>query len=99
MPPHDADNARSPTARPWGMSLTLRKRLAILLLLVGLPVYIVVAVNVVELFDRPHPALELLVFVVLGIVWAFPFRTLFRGVAAAPPADAATRDTGPRQDR
>ena len=68
------------------LSQKARKRLAILVLLVGLPVYIVVAVNVVELFDRPHPALELLVYVVLGIVWALPFRWLFRGVAAKTDA-------------
>lgn len=75
-----------------GLSLKWRKRLAILLLLVGLPVYVVVAMNIMVLFDRPHPLLELLIYLVLGIAWALPFRSLFRGVAAKP----AGEDEAPR---
>lgn len=62
-----------------------RKRLALLVLIVGLPVYIVVAVNVVALFDRPPIWLEFLVYVALGIVWALPLRSLFLGVGQEDP--------------
>ncbi len=31
-----------------------RRRLSLLILLVGMPLYIIVAVNVVDLFDRPR---------------------------------------------
>ena len=67
------------------MTYRTRKRLAALILLVALPLYIVVAVNVVELFDRPHPLLELLVFAVLGVLWALPLRRVFKGIGQADP--------------
>ena len=43
-----------------------RKRLSLLVLLVGLPLYILAAVSVVGMFDRPPILLELLVYIVLG---------------------------------
>jgi hypothetical protein len=74
------------TARSGGaMSYTTRKRLALLVLVVGLPLYIVVAVNLVELLGRPPIVIELLIYVVLGIVWALPFKALFRGLGRADP--------------
>lgn len=68
-----------------------RRRLALLILLVGLPLYIIVAVNVVGLFDRPPIWLELLVYVGLGILWALPFKAVFKGIGQADP-DAPPED-------
>lgn len=62
-----------------------RKRLSLLILLVGLPAYIVVAVTVVGLLDRPSIWVELAVYVVLGILWALPFKAVFRGVGQTDP--------------
>ncbi|MGD2001719.1 MAG: DUF2842 domain-containing protein [Paracoccaceae bacterium] len=62
-----------------------RRRLSLLILLVGLPLYIVVAVNVIALFDRPSILIEVLVYVSLGVLWAFPFKYVFRGVGQADP--------------
>lgn len=67
------------------LSYKTRRRLSLLILLVGLPLYIVVAVNVVALFDRPPIWLELLIYVALGIVWALPFKAVFRGIGQADP--------------
>lgn len=67
------------------MSYKTRKRLAILILLVGLPLYIVVTVNVVEMFERPGFLVELAVWVTLGIVWALPLKAIFKGVGQADP--------------
>ncbi len=67
------------------MTYRARKRWALFILMVGLPIYIVVAVNVVALFDRPGILVELAVYVVLGILWALPFRAVFRGVGRADP--------------
>lgn len=67
------------------LSYKTRRRLSLLILLVGLPLYIVVAVTVVGFFDRPPIWLELLVFVVLGILWALPFKAVFKGVGQADP--------------
>jgi hypothetical protein len=73
------------------MSYKTRKRLAILILLVGLPLYIVVAVNVVEWFGRPRFLVELVIWVALGIVWALPLKAVFKGIGQADP-DAPPRD-------
>jgi hypothetical protein len=67
------------------MTYRARRRWALFILVVGLPIYIVVAVNVVEMFDRPGILVELAVFVVLGILWALPFRAVFRGVGRPDP--------------
>ena len=68
-----------------------RRRLSLLILLVGLPLYIIVAVNVVGLFDRPPIWVELLIYIGLGILWALPFKAVFKGVGQADP-DAAPGD-------
>jgi hypothetical protein len=67
------------------MSYRARKRWALFILVVGLPIYVVVAVNVVALFDRPSILVELGVYVLLGILWALPFRAVFRGVGRPDP--------------
>ena len=51
----------------------------------ALPAYIVAAVSLVALFDRPPFWLELLIYVALGVVWAFPLKALFKGVGQADP--------------
>ena len=67
------------------LSYKARRRLSLLILLVGLPLYIVVAVNVIALFDRPSILVEVVVYVSLGVLWAFPFKYVFRGVGQADP--------------
>ena len=67
------------------LSYKARRRLSLLILLVGLPLYIIVAVNVIALFDRPSILVEVLVYVSLGVLWAFPFKYVFRGVGQADP--------------
>lgn len=62
-----------------------RRRLSLLILLVGLPAYIIVAVTVVTWLERPSLLVELLVYVVLGIVWALPFKFIFKGIGQADP--------------
>ena len=67
------------------LSYKARRRWSLVILLIGLPLYIIVAVNVVDLFDRPPFWLELLVFVALGFVWIMPFKFVFRGIGQADP--------------
>jgi hypothetical protein len=50
-----------------------------------LPLYIIVAVNVVALFERPSILIEVIIYVSLGMLWAFPFKYVFRGVGQADP--------------
>lgn len=67
------------------LSLKARKRWTLVILLVGLPVYIVVAVTILNWMGRPPLWLEFMVYVALGILWALPFRAIFRGVGQAEP--------------
>jgi hypothetical protein len=69
------------------MTYKTRKRLAILVLVLGLPAYIVVAVVVVGMFERPSILVELAIYIGLGVLWALPFRRLFLGIARPDPDD------------
>ncbi len=71
------------------MALTYktRRRLSALILLVGLPLYIFVAITVVSWFDRPPILVELLIYLGLGVLWALPFKYVFRGVGQPDPDD------------
>lgn len=62
-----------------------RRRLSLLILLVGLPLYVVAAVSVINMFERPGILLELGVYLTLGILWALPFRAIFRGIGKPDP--------------
>ncbi|MBP1805779.1 DUF2842 domain-containing protein [Rubellimicrobium aerolatum] len=72
------------------LSYRARRIWSLVILLVGLPAYVVVAVTVINLFDRPPFWLELLIYVALGIAWALPFKAVFRGVGREDPARPAT---------
>jgi predicted membrane channel-forming protein YqfA (hemolysin III family) len=67
------------------LSYRARKRLSILALVVGMPLYVVVAVTVVGLFDRPPVWLEIFIYVALGFLWILPLKRLFLGVAQPDP--------------
>ena len=67
------------------LSYKTRRRLALLMLLVGLPLYIAAAWYVTSLFDRPGVLVELAIYLVLGVVWALPLKAVFRGVGQADP--------------
>ena len=67
------------------LSYKSRRRWSLVILLIGLPLYIVAAVTVVNWLDRPSILLELLIYVVLGFLWILPFRAVFRGVGKANP--------------
>ena len=77
------------------LSYNARRRWSLVILLVGLPLYIVAAVNVVALFDRPSFLVELAVYVALGFLWALPFRFIFRGIGQADPDAKKTDGQGP----
>jgi hypothetical protein len=52
-------------------------------------------VNLIDLFDRPSFLVELVVYVALGIVWALPFRFIFRGIGQPDPDAKKTDGQGP----
>ncbi len=75
------------------LSYKARRRWSLVILLVGLPAYIVAAVAVMSTLDRPPLWLELFVYIALGVVWALPFKFVFRGVGKADP-NASDDTTG-----
>ncbi|WP_308916385.1 DUF2842 domain-containing protein [Jannaschia sp. LMIT008] len=77
------------------LSYKARKRWAFFILLIGMPVYVVVAVTVATWMgasDFPV-AVEFVMYAVLGIAWVFPFKAIFRGTAKPDP-DAPPEDDG-----
>ena len=67
------------------LSYKARRRWALVILLIGMPLYVVAAVTLVGLIERPSFLVELLIYVGLGFVWAVPFRFIFRGIGQADP--------------
>lgn len=67
------------------MSYKARRRWALVVLLVGMPAYVVVAVTIVNRLERPPFWLEAVIYVGLGFLWILPFRGLFRGIGQADP--------------
>ena len=72
------------------MSHKARKRWSIFVLVVGLPIYILVAVGIMSSLERPHFLIEALIYLALGILWALPLRFIFLGVGREDPG--ASRD-------
>lgn len=66
------------------MDLKTKKRLSLLILVLGLPAYIVVAVSLVNWMDARWGRLpiwaELLVYVGLGILSILPLKRIFTGI-------------------
>lgn len=75
-----------------GISYKARRRWSLVILLLGLPLYIVACVTVINWLDRPPIWIELMVYVGLGVLWALPFRFVFRGIGQADPESQDDRD-------
>ena len=69
------------------LSYKSRRRWALLILVIGLPAYIVAAVTIMNWLGRPPILVELFVYVALGILWAIPFKFIFKGVGQAEPEE------------
>lgn len=81
------------------LSYKARRRWSLVILLIGLPAYIVAAVTLMNWLDatfgRQPILIELLVYVALGIVWALPFKAVFRGIGREDPAAVQARVRDP----
>ncbi|OSP56703.1 DUF2842 domain-containing protein [Pseudoruegeria sp. SK021] len=74
------------------LSYKARRRWSLVILLVGLPLYVVAVVTVLALLPPLPFLVELLVYIVLGVIWAFPFRAVFRGIGQVDPAARGADD-------
>jgi hypothetical protein len=67
------------------MSYKSRRRWSLFVLLVALPIYIIAMIFVISLFERPPFWVELVIYVGSGVIWAFPLKSIFKGVGQADP--------------
>lgn len=71
------------------LSYKARRRWSLLILLVGLPVYIIVAISLMawigNTYGRQPIWVELGVYIALGFLWALPFKRVFRGIGQPDP--------------
>ncbi len=81
------------------LSYQKRKRLALLILVVGLPLYCLVTLALIGLAndtwwsgegERMPLLLEAVIFIGLGLAWALPLRKIFLGIGQPDP-DASRR--------
>ena len=70
-----------------------RKRLSLLILLVGMPIYVVVAVSLMSTIQRLPIWAEVPCYLGLGLAWILPFRSVFLGIGQVDP------DAGPIDPR
>jgi len=76
------------------LSYKARRRWALVILLIGMPAYIIVAATAVSEAPRVQNIwLAFLVSLVLGVAWIIPFRFVFRGIGQPNP------DAPPDSDR
>ena len=67
------------------MNYKTKRKLSLLILLVGLPLYAASVVTVMALFVNLPNFLELFMYVFFGIIWVFPLKFVFRGVGQSDP--------------
>ena len=71
------------------LSYKARRRWALVILLIGMPLYIIFAIAGVALLfsytGRPPLWAEFTLYVILGVIWVFPFKRVFMGVGQADP--------------
>lgn len=72
------------------LSYKARKRWSLVILVVALPAYLVVAVSLMnwlypDPLARPPVWVELAIYIGLGVLWAFPLKSVFKGIGQADP--------------
>jgi membrane protein implicated in regulation of membrane protease activity len=69
------------------LSWRTRRKLAVAILVIGLPLYLLAAlILIVALGDLP-PLAQVALYLVLGVAWVIPLRPVFRGVGQPEPED------------
>lgn len=67
------------------LSYKARRGWSLVILLIGMPLYVVAAVTAVGWLDRPPIWAELLIYVALGFLWMMPFKFVFKGIGQPDP--------------
>ena len=64
------------------LNRNLRKKIAYLILFFFLPGYIIVAVSIMNYLGQLNTWIELIIYILLGVLWIFPFKFIFKGLAS-----------------
>lgn len=75
------------------LSYKARRRWSLLILLIGLPVYIVAAISLIAWLPDLPAWVTLIVYVIVGFAWILPLKFVFLGVGQADP-EAHRSETG-----
>lgn len=67
------------------LSYKSRKRLSLLILLVGMPAYVIFAVTMMDKIERLPIWAEVPAYILLGFGWILPFKRVFLGIGQADP--------------
>lgn len=70
------------------LSYKARRRWSLVLLLIWLPIYIVVVVTLMNALTRlvdVHGVILFFMYVFLGVAWALPFKSVFKGIGQVDP--------------
>ncbi len=77
------------------LSYKARRRWSLVILLIGLPIYIVAAISLIAWLPELPGWVMLLVYVVVGFAWMLPLKFVFIGIGQAdpdaPPSEASSR--------
>ncbi|MEM7240852.1 MAG: DUF2842 domain-containing protein [Pseudomonadota bacterium] len=74
------------------LSYKARRRWSLIVLLVWMPAYIVGVVTLMNAIPRPPLVLEVIIYVVLGLICFLPFKFVFQGVGQKDPDDPSEED-------
>lgn len=67
------------------LSYKARRRWALVVLVVGMPIYVILCIGIVGGLDRPSMWVEFAIYGGLGIAWVLPFKGLFKGIGQVDP--------------
>ncbi|MGR3713166.1 MAG: DUF2842 domain-containing protein [Shimia sp.] len=73
------------------LSYKARKRWSLVILVVGLPLYVIIASLLATWLNPNSFLVTLALYIGLGIVWILPFKSVFKGIGQADP-DAPPQD-------
>ena len=67
------------------LSYKARRRWSLIILVIGLPLYAGLVVNLIAILPVLPKVLELIMYVFLGIAWIIPLKYVFQGIGQADP--------------
>ena len=67
------------------LSYKARRRWSLIILVIGLPLYAGLAVNLVAILPNLPKVLEFIMYVFLGVAWVVPLKFVFQGIGQADP--------------